>query len=161
MQAQTVSPPADRPPASEQPQQVVTFRVDGRTFGVDVAEVREIKGWQPATPLPNAARHVLGVINLRGQIIAVYDLRSLLGIREAEETRARVVLVVDVGERLCGIVADAVSDILDVSASDFRPSPTATGAHDVVTSLVVRGDAVIALLNVAAVTRELPVPPAN
>jgi len=141
------------------PTQVVTFRVDNRAFGVDVAVVREIKGWQPTTPLPNAAPQVLGVLNLRGNLIAVYDLRKLIGLGDCMDQTARVVLVVDLGRRMCGIVADAVSDILDVDPSDLRPSPAMFSDEDLVSHFVVRGESVISLLNVHAITREAPTEP--
>ena len=70
-------------------QQIVTFKVEGRSFGVPVGAVREIKGWQPTTPLPNSARHVLGVINLRGAIIAVYDLRATARSRTVEHVASK------------------------------------------------------------------------
>ena len=91
--------------------------------------MREIKGWQPTTPLPNAASHVLGVINLRGTIIAVYDLRHRLGLGPAEVSRSSVVIVVDLADRLAGILVDSVSDIIDVPRSRPAPPPTspATG----------------------------------
>jgi purine-binding chemotaxis protein CheW len=154
MQAQPSEGPAQAMIAGSLPVQVVTFKVDDRLFGVDVAIVREIKGWQQATPLPNAASHVLGVINLRGLIVAVYDLRRLLGIADSETSVGKVVMVVDVGERQCGIVADAVSDILGVSAGEVRPSPTASHPGDLVTRLVVKGETVIALINVGAITQD-------
>lgn len=144
-----------RRPTSSVPSQVVTFKVDDRLFGVDVAIVREIKGWQPATPLPNCAAHALGVINLRGLIVPVYDLRRLLGLDDGEGEMTRVVMVVDVCQRQCGIVADAVSDILDVGPNDLRASPTASGHGDLVSSLVVKGDTVIALINVGAITQDV------
>ncbi len=99
-------------------------RIEDRSFGVDVGAVREIKGWQPATPLPNAAAHVLGVINLRGAIIAVYDLRHRLGLGPAEVSRSSVVIVVDLAERFAGILVDAVSDIVDVPRPTLRPPRT-------------------------------------
>ena len=94
--------------SSEAMQRIVTFKVDGRSFGVDVASVREIKGWQPTTPLPNAALHVLGVINLRGAIIAVYDLRRRLGLGASTISRSSVVIVVDLGERLTEAVCKEI-----------------------------------------------------
>ncbi|MHB2167191.1 chemotaxis protein CheW [Alsobacter sp. R-9] len=136
-------------------QQVVTFRVEGRSFGVDVSSVREIKGWQPTTPLPNAAAHVLGVINLRGAIIAVYDLRVRLGLGPSPVSRSSVVIVIDLGERYGGILVDAVSDIVDVSPSDLRPAPEVAGdGDDVLQALLVKGDEVVALLDLQAVVRE-------
>lgn len=141
--------------ASRANQQIVTFKVDGRHFGVNVGAVREIKGWQQTTPLPNAAPHVLGVINLRGAIIAVYDLRRRLDLGASVLTRSSVVIVVDLGDRLAGILADAVSDILNVAAEDLRPAPDVAGnAGDLLQALVVKGEDVIAMLHLAAVVRE-------
>jgi purine-binding chemotaxis protein CheW len=135
--------------------QIVTFRIDDRSFGVDVGTVREIKGWQPATPLPNAAGHVLGVINLRGAIIAVYDLRRRLGLGPASISRSSVVIVVDLGERFAGILVDAVSDIVDVTPQDLRDAPDVAGEGDaVLNGLVVKGEAVVALLDLQAIVRE-------
>lgn len=142
-------------------QQIVTFRVDARTFGVEVEAVREIKGWQPTTPLPNAAGHVLGVINLRGAIIAVYDLRRRLGLGPATISRSSVVIVIDLGERFAGILVDAVSDIIDVPRSAFRAAPEIAGeGDDALKALLVRGDDVIALLDLPATVREVAAFPA-
>jgi purine-binding chemotaxis protein CheW len=138
-------------------QQIVTFKIDNRTFGVEVEAVREIKGWQPTTPLPNAAGHVLGVINLRGAIIAVYDLRARLGLGAASVSRSSVVIVVDLEERYAGILVDAVSDIIDVPRSSFRSAPDIAGdGDDALTALLVRGEEVIALLDLSAIVREAP-----
>ena len=135
-------------------QQIVTFKIEDSTFGVEVESVREIKGWQPTTPLPNAASHALGVINLRGTIIAVYDLRHRLGLGPAEVSRSSVVIVVDLADRLAGILVDAVSDIIDVPRSSLRSAPEIAGdGDDALTALLVRGDDVIALLDIAAVIR--------
>ena len=149
--------PAEAPgvAVSSAPQQIVTFRVDGRSFGIDVAMIREIKGWQPTTPLPNAAAHVLGVINLRGAIIAVYDLRRRLGLGATELGRSSVVLVADLGDRQIGILADAVSDIVDVPAAALRAAPPlSTSGDDLVRGLVVLGEHVVALLDLGSVLVE-------
>ena len=69
---------------------IVTFKVGDRTFGIDVGMVREIKGWQATTPLPHAAAHVRGVLNLRGVILAVYDLRTAIGLGMTEATATHV-----------------------------------------------------------------------
>src|SRR6478609_11030089 len=136
-------------------QQIVTFKVEGRSFGVDVGAVREIKGWQPTTPLPNSAAHVLGVINLRGAIIAVYDLRQRLGLGPSTISRSSVVIVVDLGERLAGLLVDAVSDIVDIQVSSLRPAPEIAGeGDDILQALVVKGDEVVALLDLSSVVRE-------
>ena len=110
------------PAAQDTIRRVVTFRVDQRAFGIDVGDVREIKGWQATTPLPHAAPYVRGVINLRGAIIAVYDLRRRIGEGATEASTTHVIIVVDAGEQVVGILVDAVSDIVDVPASSRAPS---------------------------------------
>lgn len=135
---------------------LVTFQTDGRAFGIDVAAVREIRGWQQTTPLPNTAQHVLGVINLRGTIVPVVDLRRRLGLGASELTRASVVIVVDIDDRQIGILADAVSDIVDVTEDEIQPAPNLDGHdHDpeakVVKTLMVKGGSVVSLLELAAV----------
>ncbi|WP_293860465.1 chemotaxis protein CheW [uncultured Alsobacter sp.] len=133
--------------------QVVTFTVHERLFGTPVSAVREIRGWQPATALPNAEPHVLGVLNLRGSIIVVYDLRSRLGLGSTERTRSTVTIVVDAGERLVGLLADAVSDILDVEPEDLRDPPVGVMDSDdgLLDKLIVKNDTVISLLNINAI----------
>ncbi|WP_406854409.1 chemotaxis protein CheW [Alsobacter sp. KACC 23698] len=88
----------------------MTFETNGRSFGIDVSAVREIRGWQQTTPLPNSSDHVLGVINLRGVIVPVIDLRQRLGLGPSTISRSSVVIVVANGDRLEGVLADAVSD---------------------------------------------------
>ncbi len=102
--------------------QIVTFKIDDRVFGIDVGVVREIKGWQQTTPLPHAAHYVRGVINLRGLILAVYDLRARLGGGLTQATEKHVNVVVDVADRTAGLLVDAVSDIVDVPLSAIRPN---------------------------------------
>lgn len=131
--------------------EVVTFKIDGRLFAVPVGSVREIRGWQPATPLPNAAPHVVGVLNLRGAIIAVYDLRKVIGLGSTEPTRSTVTIVVDTGDRHIGLLADAVSDILTIAPDGQRDPPATDMGTALVRKLLVREDSVISLINVAAV----------
>lgn len=133
--------------------QVVTFKIEGRTFGTPVNTVREIRGWQPATPLPNADPHVVGVLNLRGSIIVVYDLRTRLGLGPTERSRSTVTIVVDAGGRLVGILADAVSDILDINPDELRdpPGDVMNSGGSLLDKLIIKDDLVIALLNINGV----------
>lgn len=125
---------------------IVTFRVGTRTFGIDVDAVREIKGWHPATPLPHVPPHVRGVINLRGMILAVYDLRARIGLGVTAATPAHVILVVDVHERVAGLLVDAVSDIVDIQASSVRPPPDVQTCDQMLSGVVIVGDEVVSLL---------------
>lgn len=132
--------------------QIVTFRVDDRTFGIDVGAVREIKGWQPTTPLPHAAVYVRGVINLRGVILAVYDLRNRIGLGSTEATGSHVIVVVDVGDQTAGLLVDAVSDIVDVAVSAIRPAPAvAMDGLDLIEGMAILSNDVVALLRLPAI----------
>jgi purine-binding chemotaxis protein CheW len=132
--------------------QIVTFNVDDRVFGIDVGVVREIKGWQETTPLPHAAPYVRGVINLRGLILAVYDLRARLGGALTTPSSTHVNLVVDVADRTAGLLVDAVSDIVDVPASAIHPPPAVEmSGLELIEGVAVLDRSVVALLNLRAV----------
>lgn len=108
---------------SAAPQQLLTFTVDNEEFGVDIMTVREIKGWTETTRLPNAPDFMRGVMNLRGLIIPIYDLRVRFRRGRTEATPSHVVIILAVKERNIGILVDTVSDILDISPDEVKPSP--------------------------------------
>lgn len=135
---------------ADEPRQIVTFRVEDRSFGIDVRLVREIKGWQATTPLPHTPPHVVGVINLRGVILAIYDLRARIGLGPTAPTPAHVVLVADVDERPVGLLVDTVSDIINVPSEALRPAPDTggeTGDGAAIECLAVLDEGIVALLN--------------
>lgn len=107
--------------------QYLTFMLDGEEYGVDILSVREIRGWDSATPVPNAPKHVKGVINLRGTIVPLIDLRERFNLEPLEYGPMTVVIVLNVntdkGEKTMGIVVDAVSDVYSISADDMRDPP--------------------------------------
>ncbi|HLU62742.1 MAG TPA: chemotaxis protein CheW [Gammaproteobacteria bacterium] len=110
-----------------QPGKYLAFTVAGEAYGVDILRVREIRGWSRATRVPGAPDHVLGVLNLRGSIVPVIDMRARFGMELAEPTATTVIIVLCVhggsGERDVGVVVDAVSDVFDVAAEALRPAP--------------------------------------
>jgi len=103
--------------------QYVTFLVGESTYGVDINLVREIKQWTPTTVLPNQPHFTKGVLNLRGTIVPVHDLRARFGGPLTEPTETNVVVIVWIGTKTVGILVDAVSDILSVPESEIRPVP--------------------------------------
>lgn len=111
----------------ESTDQYLTFIVAGEEYGVDILRVQEIRGWESATPLPNAPKHIKGVINLRGTIVPITDLRSCFGLPETEYSPVTVVIVLKVrGEksfRTVGIVVDAVSDVHTLAKDQMRAAP--------------------------------------
>lgn len=109
--------------ANAHEEQYVTFTVGTEEYGVNILAVREIRGWTPESRLPNLPDYVRGVINLRGIIIPIFDLRARFGGGATEVTKRHVVVVIQVGERTRGILVDAISDILAISQDAIRPPP--------------------------------------
>ena len=135
--------------------QFVTFFLSEQEFGVDIQSVREIKGWQAATALPNTPAYVIGAINLRGQIISVYDLQHLLGIGKTNVDSSHVIVVVEIGDRCLGLLADSVSDIQTVAAAEIKPAPEAgVTTHQFLTGLIARGEKMISILDLPSVAGE-------
>lgn len=103
--------------------QFLTFSVSNEVYGVDIMTVREIKGWTETTRLPNTPEFMRGVMNLRGLIIPIFDLRARFKQQLTDANAKHVVIILAVGERNIGILVDAVSDILSVNTDDIRPTP--------------------------------------
>ncbi len=112
---------------SEQTDQYLTFIMAGEEYGVDILRAKEIRGWETVTPIPNAPPHIKGVINLRGTIVPIIDLRQRFGLTRAEYGPLTVVIVLKVetrkGARVMGIVVDAVSDVYSLSSQEMRAAP--------------------------------------
>ena len=108
---------------SEDRRELISFRVGEQEFCVDIMAVREIKGWMPATTLPHAPPYVRGVINLRGAVLPIIDLAQRLGLPAAEATARHVIIVVKVGDRVFGLLVDAVSDILSITDDLVQQTP--------------------------------------
>lgn len=107
--------------------QYLTFIMAGEEYGVDILCVQEIRGWETATPIPNSPNHIKGVINLRGTIVPIVDLRQCFGLEAIEYTPVTVVIVLkvdtDKGSRIMGIVVDAVSDVYSLAAAEMKAAP--------------------------------------
>jgi purine-binding chemotaxis protein CheW len=103
--------------------EVIVFRIDAQEFCVDIMSVREIRGWTPATVLPRSPSYVRGVINLRGAVLPIVDLAARLDFQAASATTRHVIVVVQIGDQVVGLLVDAVSDILTLSESQIQPTP--------------------------------------
>ena len=101
----------------------IIFKVGEQEFCVEITSTREIRGWTPSTALPHSPAFLLGVINLRGTILPIVDLARRLGIKADGPTERHVVIVVQVKDKMFGLLVDSVSDILDVNNEDLRPVP--------------------------------------
>lgn len=109
--------------SSENQRQFVTFTVEGRSYALDIMSVREIKAWSETTRLPHQPSYMLGVLNLRGSIVPVQDLRNRFGLGRTQANDSHVIVIIVVEDRLLGILVDTVSDILTVDIDDIRPVP--------------------------------------
>lgn len=107
--------------------QVLTFTLGEETYGVDILRVQEIRGYSTVTRIPQAPAHVLGVLNLRGSIVPIVDMRMRFNLDRAEYTPLTVIIVLSVesaaGRRDIGVVVDGVSDVIDVASADIKPAP--------------------------------------
>lgn len=110
--------------------QYLTFRLDSQEYGLPIIEVQEIKGWTSMTPVPNSPSHMLGVLNLRGTIIPVIDLRTRFGLAPKEHDEFTVIMVVSMGKRLAGLVVDSVSDVISAPDEAVRDNPEADSNID-------------------------------
>lgn len=108
-------------------EQFLTFRLDGLDYGIAIMKVQEIRGWSTATPLPNSPRYIRGVLNLRGIVVPIIDLRLRFNLAEAAYDGFTVIIVVNVGKRLAGIVVDAVSDVISLDAAQRCVAPEFEG----------------------------------
>ena len=105
------------------PREFIAFRIGVQEFCIDIMSVREIRGWTPATALPHAPAYVRGVINLRGSVLPIVDLAERLGFPQTDASARQVIIVVQVGAQIIGLLVDAVSDILTQSTENIQPTP--------------------------------------
>ena len=135
-------------------EQYLTFMLAGEEYGVDILRVQEIKGWDRVTPIPNTPMYVLGVINLRGTVVPVLDLRARFDLPAIEVGPTTVVIVLKIKsqdhERTLGVVVDAVSEVYNVSDDVIGPTPDFGGeiSTEFVKGLARVDDKMVILLDV-------------
>jgi purine-binding chemotaxis protein CheW len=110
--------------------QFLTFTLQGEEYGIEILRVQEIKGLSRIRPIPNAPDYVKGVINLRGAVVPIVDLRSRFGMPEAEYNQFTVIIVVSIGAKVVGLVVDAVSDVLNIGKDQLEETPGMGGEVD-------------------------------
>jgi purine-binding chemotaxis protein CheW len=110
-------------PKSQSQQQFLTFLLEGQEYGLEIFKIREIRGYAPVTPIPNVPAYVRGVMNLRGTVLPVVDLRMKFNLPKVEYTRFTVIVVATVGEKTVGLLVDAISDVAMVPLDAIRPAP--------------------------------------
>lgn len=101
----------------------VCFFAGGQSFSIDITNVREIRRWSPVTPLPHAPSEVLGVMNLRGSVIPIYDLAARFGLHETVENARNVIMVATHEDQTVGLLVESVSEILSVARDQIQTTP--------------------------------------
>lgn len=130
--------------------QYLTVNLAHEEYGIDILAVREIRGWTPVTRIPQAPHYVLGVLNLRGAIVPVIDMRLRFGLEREAYGTTTVTVIITVAGRNFGVVVDAVSDVLDVTSDAIRPVPDmgTTVDTEYLKGLTAAGERMVLLLDV-------------
>jgi len=127
----------------------LVFQIGNETYGVPLLQVQEIRTYTPATRVPNAPDYVLGVINLRGNIIAVIDARTRFGLPPLPDEESTVVVVAQVNDKTFGLRLDSVSDVMDIPIEQIQPTPpiASEATQRFLNGVVQVGERVVILLN--------------
>lgn len=128
--------------------ELLSFLVGTQEFCIDISAVREIKGWTPTTPLPNAPSYVCGVINLRGTVLPVVDLAQRLSIAVERATPQHVIIVAQIGSHVMGLLVSGVCGILTVGDDAIHASPNmgSPETHAYLQGLIIIEDRMVGLL---------------
>ncbi len=130
----------------------LTFRLGAEEYGIDILRVQEIRSYEEPTRIANAPPFIKGVVNLRGVIVPVVDLRMKLGCEKVEYNGFTVVIVLNVHGRVVGAVVDSVSDVLELSHELIKPAPEMNTTVDTgfVTGIASVGERMLILMDIAA-----------
>lgn len=121
MTATATAPPPNTSSAGHG--QHLTFRLQDEEYGIDILKVQEIRGLSRITPIPNSLPHIRGVINLRGAVVPVVDLRIRFNMSDEGDEKSAVIIVVNIGARVVGLIVSAVSDVVNFNSDDVQPPP--------------------------------------
>lgn len=135
--------------------QVLSFVLGNEEYGVDILTVQEIKGWEKTTMIPNTPDYVMGVINLRGAVVPIIDLRVRFGLKSVTYNESTVVIILrshdaNGNQKIIGLVVDGVSDVHTLSTSGLQPAPHMSGTihTEYVNGLATMDDKMVVILNV-------------
>ncbi|MFN4104035.1 MAG: chemotaxis protein CheW [Tepidimonas sp.] len=131
----------------------LTFRLGAEEYGIDILRVQEIRSYENPTRIANAPSHILGVVNLRGVIVPVVDLRIKLGCEKVEYNGLTVVIVLNVKGRVVGAVVDSVSDVLELARDQIRSAPemaSSTVDTAFITGIASVGERMLILMDIEA-----------
>ena len=108
----------------------LTFRLDQEEYGIDILKVQEIRGYEPPTRIAHAPEFIKGVVNLRGTIVPIVDMRLKFNCSKADYNSFTVVIILNLRNRVVGIVVDSVSDVMELSPDNMRSAPDIESAID-------------------------------
>jgi purine-binding chemotaxis protein CheW len=131
-QVQTAAAPTGTHPAllATAPREYLSFKLGAEEYGIDILRVQEIRGYEPPTRIANSPEFIKGVVNLRGTIVPVVDMRLRFNLSDVQYNAFTVVIVLNVAGRTVGMVVDSVSDVLELSGEQIKPAPEFHGAID-------------------------------
>jgi len=144
-------------PVSES-SQLLCVRLREQEFALSIRAVREIRGWISSTPLPHAPSYVKGMVNLRGSVLAIIDLAERLGLPGTTANATSVVVVIEAGDRVIGLLVDAVSDIITVTEEmrQVTPETGSTISREYIESLIMRDQQIVGVLSIPAIMPKDP-----
>lgn len=128
----------------------LTFRLGAEEYGIDILKAQEIRGWETPTAIANTPPFIKGVINLRGTIVPIVDMRIKFGLGDPKYDAFTVVIILSVARRVLGIVVDAVSDVMTLAAEQIRPAPEFGGTMETrfITGLGTVGERMLILVDI-------------
>jgi purine-binding chemotaxis protein CheW len=110
-------------PTAEAPLEFLAFTLDQEEYGIDIQKVQELRGYDAVTRIANAPGHIKGVINLRGIIVPIVDMRIKFNLEAPSYDQFTVVIILNLANRVIGMVVDSVSDVITMSAEQIKPAP--------------------------------------
>lgn len=116
--------------AAAGPREYLTFRLDQEEYGIDILKVQEIRGYEKPTRIANAPAFIKGVVNLRGTIVPIVDMRLKFNCARAEYNSFTVVIILNLGHRVVGIVVDSVSDVMELARENIQAAPEVDATID-------------------------------
>ena len=128
----------------------LTFTLGSEEYGIDILKVQEIRGYEAVTRIANTPAFIKGVVNLRGTIVPIVDLRIKFNLGEVEYNQFTVVIILNVSGRVVGIVVDSVSDVIALADEQIRPAPEFAGEieSDYITGLGTAGERMLILVDI-------------
>lgn len=143
----------------ETQQEILTFTLGDEEYGVDILMVQEIRGYDTVTKIPDAPEFIKGVINLRGTIVPVVDLRIKFRMDKVEYNASTVMIILNIDRRVVGMVVDSVSDVMNLLPKQIRPAPEFGGAIDTrfITGIGTLDDRLLILVDIQKLLRSADV----